>query len=176
MMVICAYCDHENINGVDVCENCQQPLVDEHLTTPATAVERSLLADRIGLLQSQTPITVAPEAPIAEVLRLLVANRIGCVFVVQDGKIVGLFSERDAVLRVGVEVSTLGDRPVSEFMTPRPQCLKPDAKIVFAVQRMDQGGFRHVPIVNEDGQPTGVISIRDILRYLTDKMASQEIV
>jgi CBS domain-containing protein len=59
---------------------------------------------------------------------------------------------------------------VEEFMTPNPQTLTPDAKIAFAIQRMDQGGYRHLPIVDAQGTPIGVISVRDILAYLTGTM------
>ena len=57
-------------------------------------------------------------------------------------------------------------------MTPNPQTLVANAKIAFAVQRMDLGGYRHLPIVGEAGELVGIISARDILRHLTDVMAS----
>ena len=91
--------------------------------------------------------------------------------VVENRKLVGIFTERDALLKLGTEAAALGDRPVSEFMTAHPQTLRLDAKIAFAVQRMDLGGFRHVPVVSKTNEPLGVISVRDILDYLTEKMA-----
>jgi CBS domain-containing protein len=57
-------------------------------------------------------------------------------------------------------------------MTKNVQSLPPTAKIAFAVHRMDQGGYRHVPVIDENGKPLGVFSVRDILRYLTKKMAA----
>ena len=56
-------------------------------------------------------------------------------------------------------------------MTKDPQSLPATAKIAFAVQRMDQGGFRHVPITGPDGRPASIFSVRDVLAYLTRKMA-----
>ena len=56
-------------------------------------------------------------------------------------------------------------------MTPNPQTLRLDAKIAFALQRMDLGGFRHVPVVSRHNEPVGVISVRDILDYLTERTA-----
>ena len=53
-------------------------------------------------------------------------------------------------------------------MQPKVEALQTTAKIAFAVQRMDQGGYRHLPIVAQDGELTGVISVRDILRYLIE--------
>ena len=73
--------------------------------------------------------------PVLEVLRLLVDNKVGCVAVAEQGKLVGIFTERDALLKLGENAVSLGDRPVSEFMTPQVQALPPTAKIAFAVHR-----------------------------------------
>jgi len=173
-MTSCSLCGHDNIEGADICEQCQQPLDDVHLPVPATAVERSLLEDRIDVLRPKKRKVVAPDTPVSEVLRLLVEQAIGCVVVVDDDCVVGIFSERDALMQLNTDAAKLGDRPVSEFMTASPQTLAATAKIAFTVQRMDQGGYRHVPIVTDDGRLVDVISARDILRYLTEKMSANE--
>jgi CBS domain-containing protein len=96
----------------------------------------------------------------------------GCAFVAEpSGKLVGVFSERDALLRIGSKLTDVWSEPVSTYMSPNPQCLKSDAKIRFAVQRMDVGHFRHIPILDEEDKAVGVISVREILGYLTDKSA-----
>jgi CBS domain-containing protein len=171
-MIRCPLCDRANIEGVDVCEQCGQPLVETHLPDPKTAVERGLLKDTIASLAPRSPIVVASSTPVREVLRLLVKQRIGCVFIVDQGKLVGVFSERDALLRLNTQASEFQDQPISKFMTPNPQSLKADARIVFAVHQMDLGGYRHLPILDPQGRLDGVISVRDILRYLTEKIAA----
>ena len=55
-------------------------------------------------------------------------------------------------------------------MTPNPQTLVADAKIAFAVQRMDLGGYRHLPVVGQQGELVGIISAHDIIRHLTDNL------
>ena len=92
--------------------------------------------------------------------------------IVDGGKPVGIFSERDALLKLNTEAVALSDRPISEFMTANPETLEGSAKIAFAVQRMDLGGYRHLPIVSSNNQLQGIISVRAILKYLTDRMAS----
>lgn len=171
MLLPCPYCDADVIAGSDECEACGQPLTDFHLPVPATHVERSLLTDRVRLFQSRQPLVVSPTIPLREVLRLMVDNKVGCVLVVEGGKIVGIFTERDVLLKIGEDAAAFGEKPVSEFMTASVQSLPPTAKIAFAVQRMDQGGFRHVPVVNDQGEPVGIFSVRDILNYLTRKLA-----
>ena len=171
-MIPCPYCDQEVIPGADECDACGQPLTEFHLPVPATPVERALLSDRVALFQGRKPLYVSPTMPVREVLRLLVDNKVGCVLVLQDEKLVGIFTERDVLLKIGERAVTLGDRPVSDFMTPSVQTLPPTAKIAFAVHRMDLGGYRHVPIEGGDGRPAGIFSVRDILMYLTRKMSA----
>ena len=58
------------------------------------------------------------------------------------------------------------DRPVSEFMTRDPEAVSPQHTLAFALHKMDCGGYRHVPIL-EDGHPVAMISVRDMLRHIT---------
>jgi len=172
----CPYCSHENIEGMDDCEECGQPLSDLHLPTPATVVERSLLKEKISAIELREHLIIAPDTRIQEVLERLVEKEVGCAIVVENDQVVGIFSERDALMKLNVDFAELGSCPVSQFMTASPQTLAASTKIAFAVRQMDQGGFRHIPIVDEDGKLAGVISVRDILRYLTEKMTSAELV
>jgi len=169
-MTICPYCDHRNIPGADVCERCAHSLTSFHPPTPTTDVERSLLRDRIRVLDPRSPIVVEPCTTVRHVLRTMVDYKIGCVLVVRDSQLLGIFSEKDALRKLNDAARELGDRPISDFMTAQPETLDLDAKIAFAVQRMDLGGYRHIPIVDESQHATGVISVRDILRYLTERM------
>lgn len=173
-MIICESCGHKNIEGANECEECQQPLDDTHLVEPTNVVEQSLLTDRVSILNPKIPITVQPDTAVQDVMQTLVDRGIGCVVVVQEGQTVGIFSERDVLIRLNTDARQLKDRPVSDFMTPNPRTLPVDAKIAFATQRMDSGGYRHVPILDAEGNLCGIISARDILRYLTEKMTSAE--
>jgi CBS domain-containing protein len=171
-MIICPDCGHENIAGADTCEECEQPLSPLSKPTPASDIERGLLEDSIEVLSPRRPLTVSPDMPVGEVLQILVKNSIGCVLVVQGDEVIGIFSERDALMRLNVDAAELFDQPVSQFMTPSPETLEATDKIAFALHKMDLGGYRHVPILKQ-GKVCGVISIRDILRYMTDNVAAQ---
>jgi CBS domain-containing protein len=171
-MSTCPYCEADNIEGVDVCEQCGQSLSDLYLPAPTNVVARSLVKDRIRVLKPKQPVSVSPNTPVRDVLRLLVDKSIGCVIVTEEGKAVGIFSERDALIKLNTQATKLGDHPVSEFMTSHPQTLDAAAKIAFAVKHMDLGGYRHLPITDEDGNLSGIISVRDILRYLTENMTA----
>ena len=101
MTLPCPYCGHEVLPGADACDACGQPLTESHLPVPATAVERSLLTDRVRLFQGRQPLVVSPTMPVQEVLRLLVDNKVGCVVVAEQGKLAGIFSERDVLMKLG---------------------------------------------------------------------------
>jgi CBS domain-containing protein len=111
------------------------------------------------LLHDKGPVTLAPSASVQEACRTMRARRVGCVVVVEDGRPVGIFTGRDAV-------TLLADRraashlTVAEVMTRRPLCLTPDATALDALRCMQDGGFRHVPIVR-DGRLVGVVSRGD---------------
>jgi len=171
-MIVCPDCGHANIVGADTCEQCQQPLVAFDTQTLASDVERSLIEDPISVLKTNPAVTVAPDTRVGDVLKLLVDYSVGCVLVVDDDQLVGVFSERDALMHLNVEAAQLADQPVSKFMTASPTTLEVTHKIAFALHRMDLGGYRHIPILT-DGKPSGILSIRNILAYLTAKAAAE---
>jgi CBS domain-containing protein len=90
------------------------------------------------------------------------------VLVVDDGRFVGIFTDRDAVLKVaGADGAA---RTIGDLMTRDPVVLRHDETIAVAINKMAVGGFRHIPVV-EDGRPTGVVTARDVFRHLLDTLA-----
>jgi signal-transduction protein with cAMP-binding, CBS, and nucleotidyltransferase domain len=169
--MICPFCGAENIEGADECDGCNESLTDLSLPVPATAIEADLLRDRIAKLWPRTPVSVSPETPVDEVLHKMINDRIGCVTIVESERCVGIFSERDALMRLNIDAEKYRDRPVSQFMTPNPETLEAKDKIAFALHKMNVGGYRHIPIL-DNGELVGIISIRDILRYLTERIGA----
>jgi CBS domain-containing protein len=170
-MIVCPYCLAENIEGADTCTDCSASLTDMSYRVPASSVEADLLRDRIERLWPKSPATVTPDTPVRRVLELMVEKRIGCAMVVEGDKLIGIFSERDALMKLNTDAPRLVERPISHFMTPDPVTLEATDKIAFALHKMNVGGYRHIPILF-GGKLVGVISIRDILRYLTERIAA----
>jgi CBS domain-containing protein len=168
-MIICPYCQAENIEGADLCEQCSASLADLSIRIPATRVEADLLRDRIERLWPKSPSTVTPNTPVKQVLAKMVEERIGCVMIVEGDRLAGIFSERDALMKINADAPRMMDRPISQFMTANPVTLEANDKIAFALQKMNVGGYRHIPILFS-GKLVGVVSIRDILRYLTERI------
>lgn len=169
--IICPYCEAEIIEGTDECDACGESLQHLSRRIPASSVEADLLRDRIEQLWPKSPSTVAPDALVGDVLKKMVDERIGCVMIVDKGKLVGIFSERDALMKINTDAPRLLKRPISQFMTADPVTLETNDRIAFALHKMNVGGYRHMPILFH-GKLAGVISIRDILRYLTERIAA----
>jgi CBS domain-containing protein len=169
--ILCPYCEAENIEGVDECEACGEALTDLSRRVPSSSVEADLLRDRIERLWPKTPAAVTPDTAVGDVLQKMVDARIGCVMVVDKGKLIGIFSERDALMKLNTDAHKFLKRPISQFMTSGPVTLETGDKIAYALHKMNIGGYRHIPILFE-GKLAGVISIRDILRYLTERIAA----
>lgn len=171
MLIPCPACGAENIEGADVCESCDAPLAELSERSPRSTVEASLLVDTIDQLPLRPHASVSPEHPVQEVLKLMVDTQIGCVTIVdKQGRLAGIFSERDALTRLGANAKQRGADPIMKYMTPNPVTILEGAKIALALQTMDVGGYRHMPALDPEGRPVKLISIRDILDYLTERI------
>lgn len=114
-------------------------------------------------IAARKPPTVFPvDALVSEVAQTLRERQVGAGMVVADGKLVGIFTERDALFRVLAEGRDPRTTRVGEVMTRNPQTIHPDRPFVDALRMMHDGRFRHVPIV-EDGRPMGMVSVREAL-------------
>ncbi len=74
-------------------------------------------------------------------------------------------------MKLNTDAPKLLNHPISQFMTSGPVTLETNDKIAYALHKMNLGGYRHIPILFQ-GKLAGVISIRDILRYLTERIAA----
>src|SRR3954467_3008122 len=169
--ILCPYCEAEIIEGADECDVCGEGLTHLSRRIPASSVEADLVRDRIERLWPQSPSKVSPDTTVGEVLTKMVNERIGCVMVVENDKLVGIFSERDALMKLNVDAAKFLKRPISQFMTTHPVTPKTNDKIAFALHKMNVGGYRHVPILFH-GKLVGVISICHILRQLTARLTA----
>lgn len=168
----CPFCGAGVIDGSDLCDECGLSLVGlVDGRRPLSEVEQRLLRDPVSVLGPKPPIVVEPGTPVRVVLEKLVDHDIGCVIVLDQGRLAGIFSERDALLRLGERAWEAGDDPIGLYMTPNPVTVAADAQIAFALEKMDVGHYRHLPVLEGD-EVRGVISIRDILRYITAELAA----
>ena len=115
-----------------------------------------------SILGSQTPVTANGEMNVAQAARLMKERRVGALLVMHEGRLAGIFTERDALFRVIAEGRDPAATRLEDVMTANPRTITPDRPLGHALHMMHEGGFRHVPVV-EGGAPLGVVSARDAL-------------
>ncbi|MDF3605592.1 CBS domain-containing protein [Paracoccus sp. DMF-8] len=107
-------------------------------------------------------VTIRPDASVADAARLLAEKRIGAVVVSQDGLTAeGILSERDIVRALGRGGAEILSGPVSDLMTRKLSTCTSGEDALTVLERMTDGRFRHLPVVDEDGRMIGFISIGD---------------
>ncbi|HMQ13267.1 MAG TPA: CBS domain-containing protein [Candidatus Competibacter phosphatis] len=115
------------------------------------------------MVEHQKILTAAPsKTTVREAARLMKQTRVGALLVVERGHLVGIFTERDALVRVLAEELNPETTPLAAVMTPDPVTVHPDKPFVTALHLMYENGFRHVPVA-ENGRPLGMVSARDAL-------------
>jgi CBS domain-containing protein len=165
--MICPVCQWRNYEGDDLCENCGADLRATDIPEPATSFQGKLLGAHLDELGAPEPETIESGASVGDAIARMRRDGLDCLLVTDHGRLVGIFTDRDAVLKVAGQAADR--RPVGELMTPDPVVLRHDDPIAVAINKMAVGGFRHVPIV-EDGRPTGVVSARDVFRHISTRL------
>ena len=134
--------------------------------------EQKFLSKSLGALNPYPPISVHRSTEVIEVIKCLRDNKIGCVTVLDDdGKLCGVFSERDVLIKIALEDKKILDTPISEVMTRDPQTANMTSTIAYALTMMSLGGYRHLPIVDDD-DVVGIISVKNIVDFLAHSLAS----
>ena len=115
-----------------------------------------------SIVAGRPSVTVSRDATVVEAARQMKTRNVGSVLVLDDGRLAGIFTERDALFRVLAAARDPATTTLGEVMTPQPQTMHPDEPFVRALRVMHEGKFRHLPVV-EFGRPLGVVSVRDAL-------------
>lgn len=131
------------------------------------------LDDPITTVDLRTPITVSTDTSIGDCLQIMKDEKIGCLLVLEQDKLVGIFTERDIIRRIVGKNLSHADIDVVDYMTPDPDTLTSDAPLAFALNYMVLGGYRHVPIMDDAGRPMACLSIKDIVKHIGAHYFSQ---
>ncbi len=164
----CPGCELENVAGAEICEACGHDLLDAGMPQSRGGMQERIFSDPLSAVPPAAPILVASGASASEAIRLMKERRHGSVLVVDGPRLAGMFTERDVLLKLAGRSVDLEKIPVGAVMTADPHTLGEDDPLSYAIHLMAVRGLRHIPIVR-DGRPVGVVSIRGILRYLTDQ-------
>lgn len=127
------------------------------------------------LVLTHSPRTCLASTPISAAIGILQENRIGSVVVIDDKKKpIGIFTERDLLMKFHGKTTVRMTDPVEKFMTPAPKCLLKKDRIEKAIVSMRIGGFRHIVITDEEGFLADVLSVKDILDFMVDNIVDKK--
>ena len=130
---------------------------------------RELFEEPIRILHLRAAhVAVRPGTTIGEAARVMKEHRIGCVLVEDGGKLVGIFTERDILTKLVGTGYDPAKATVDGAMTQNPETLTLEDPIAYAMQLMSVGGFRHIPLIDSDGRPVGMLSVKDIVEYVVE--------
>jgi CBS domain-containing protein len=115
-----------------------------------------------SVVAGQPPTTAAKSATVLEAARLMKQQRKGALLVLDGTRLIGIFTEWDALFRVVADGRDPATTRLADVMTPQPLTMHPDEPFGRALRVMHENGFRHLPVVEHD-RPLGIVSARDAL-------------
>lgn len=127
----------------------------------------SLEKEPISRLAHTTPLVVHTDDALTDTIERMRDQRAGCIMVCDEDKLVGIFTERDFLMRVVAADADPG-APVGNFMTPDPLTLRNSNTVFDAIQLMQQGGYRHLPVLDEEYRPLGLVSVKRIVHWFVE--------
>jgi CBS domain-containing protein len=114
------------------------------------------------VMENDRLLTAPPQSTVQAASRLMAARHAGAVLVMESGRLLGIFTERDVVFRVIARGRSARTTPLAEVMTPDPVTIGPDVRFGRALLLMQRGGFRHLPVLDA-GRVVGIVVARPAL-------------
>lgn len=122
---------------------------------------------KIRHLSLREPALVESRASIRATVETMKSKGLGCALICERGKLVGLFTERDLLNKVIGEQAEY-ENPVEKVMTSDPAKLSLDDSVIEAMRLMQEGDYRNVPLIDEQGQAAGVLTVHDLVSYFAE--------
>ncbi len=168
--MLCPSCSHDNLEGADRCEECMTPLrqLDVPRADDTEGLQRSVMQDNLSELGPPEVLWVGPETPAREVVRRMSDARTGCALILEEGKLLGIFTEHDVLSKMTGANARPGSVAVKALMSPNPETLRESDSVAAALNKMSVGRYRHVPVLRSDSSYS-VISIKDLLKYIAEE-------
>jgi len=153
-------------------ESADEAYFDDRETKANRRFDEELLRAPISVLSRRIPMVFSENDSVQHAMRSMQAEHRGAVLISEDGTrqspLIGIFTERDVLLRVVDRGRHPSEVSLREVMAKSPEALDRSAPVAAVLNKMSVGGFRHVPIVDSQGRPVFVVSMRDVVEYLVD--------
>ena len=132
-------------------------------------IKGALVNDTIATLSPAEPLCLPATATVSEAIeRMLERRQAGVLVVDASGRLIGIFTERDVLMRVTGRHLDPGLATLVEVMTRKPEALSVRDRVAYALHSMSVAGYRTVPLVDGEGRPIGVITVTDVIRWLAN--------
>lgn len=163
--MLCPSCGHDNIEGADRCEECMTSLLNLDVS-PASreGLARSVMEDDVSQLEQEF-LGVSADTSALDVIRKMREAGLGCALIMDEGKLVGIFTERDLLNKLTGKEAVAGTTAVKELMSANPETLSETDSVATALNKMSMGRYRHIPVRKADGSYS-VTSIKHVIKYL----------
>jgi len=124
------------------------------------------------VMRRQKFLTAPPETTVTRAGVLMTKKNVGAVMIVERGRLIGIFTERDVVTRVIAQKRDPATTKLAEVMTVAPKTVDPAQSYGHALLIMQENGFRHVPVI-ENGRPVGIVSSRNAMDPELEEFVSE---
>jgi CBS domain-containing protein len=134
------------------------------------SLQKNFRSDPVGGLSRRPVCVVVRTDTIAEVVETMAARGVGCVLVLDGGptqQLVGIFTEADFLCRV-VATKLDVEQSIESVMTRSPKVIDESASVLQAMELMEQGHIRHLPVIGDGGRSIGILTLKDIIHYLVE--------
>jgi CBS domain-containing protein len=129
-------------------------------------LRHAIFDEPLSSVPRRKTLVIPADAPLGAAIEAMNVNHVGCALIVRDGKLVGIFTERDVLTKVAGRGLDFENTSVSQVMTQDPDTLPASSSIAYALRKMSEEGYRHIPLVDEDDRPFGVVAVRDIVTWM----------
>lgn len=125
------------------------------------------------VMETRKFLTTSPGDTVSHASKLMKAANVGALLVVENDRLIGIFTERDALFRVMAQELNPATTPLLKVMTPEPITLGPDKSYGHALLLMQENGFRHIPVIEND-RPIGIVSSRNAMDPELEELVWEE--
>lgn len=153
-------------------EEFQDPLENYEPKTYSDPLEEALAEETVAAIRHEPYVSIGPDTPVHAAIEKLAGLHVACLLVEQDRKLLGVFSDRDALDKVAHEYDQVKNRPIREVMTGNPIYVYETDSPAAALAVMTVAGYRHVPVLNLADELVGIVSPQRVTSFLHSHFGS----
>lgn len=159
-----------NVNRSSASEEFRDPLENYDPRSYGSSLEQALAEETVAAVQSRPYMSVSPDTSVAVAVQLLADRGVACALVEEEGKLVGVFSDRDVLNKVALEYETMKRQPVRDVMVADPVFVRESDSAAAALCVMAVMGHRHVPVLDADDKILGIVTPQRITSFLLERI------